>query len=263
MKNLYQSIFAASAFLLLMLAACTPSRKVIYFNNLQDSAKGMLAASQVQFETPIQRNDQLSITFSASNPQDAALLNLANTGSFGSGGTNNAAVSGSLGYLVESDGCIMMPYIGKVKAAGYTRMQLQDTITRKLADYAHNLTVNIRFMNYGCSVLGEVSRPGRIVMGSERLSILDAIGQSGDITLMGRSDNVLIIREENGQRTFGRINLLSSEMFSSPYFYLHTNDIVYVEPVKAKFISRGGVPQYLSMVAVGLSLILTIINVSK
>ena len=97
-------------------------------------------------------------------------------------------------------------------------------------------------------------------MTNERMSILEAIVMAGDISEFGRRDNIMVIREVNGERKIARVNLLSKDIFNSPYFYLKTNDVVYVEPVKARFISRSGIPQYLTIVAVGLSLLLTIIN---
>jgi polysaccharide export outer membrane protein len=100
-------------------------------------------------------------------------------------------------------------------------------------------------------------------MATERTTILEALSQAGDIGEMGRRENVLVIREVNGQREFARVNLLSKELFTSPYYYLKTNDVIYVEPVKTRFINRTGVPQYLGIAAVGLSLLITIINVSK
>jgi polysaccharide export outer membrane protein len=100
-------------------------------------------------------------------------------------------------------------------------------------------------------------------MTTERVTVLEAISMAGDISYLGKADNVLVIREQNGERVFAKINLLSKEIFSSPYYYLKTNDVVYVEPVRAKFIARAGVPQYLSLVAVGLSLVLTVINLTK
>jgi polysaccharide export outer membrane protein len=100
-------------------------------------------------------------------------------------------------------------------------------------------------------------------MPTERTTILEAISMAGDITVLGKRENVLVIREVNGERQMGRLNLLSKDIFNSPYFYLKTNDIVYVEPVSTKFIARTGITQYLSIIAVGVSLILTIINVSK
>jgi polysaccharide export outer membrane protein len=100
-------------------------------------------------------------------------------------------------------------------------------------------------------------------MPNERVTILEAIGMAGDLTEMAKRDNVLLVREMNGERSFARVNLLSKDLFNSPYFYLKSNDVVYVEPVRAKFINRTGVPQYLGIVAVGLSLLITIINVVK
>jgi protein involved in polysaccharide export with SLBB domain len=158
---------------------------------------------------------------------------------------------------------IQIPYIGKVQAQGLTRIQLEDTLTQLLKDYTKNPIVNVRFLNYYCSVLGEVSNRGRFAMQNERMTILEAISMAGDLTEFGKRDNVLVVREVNGKRNFARVNLLSKNLFNSPYFYLKTNDVVYVEPVKSKFISRNGVPQYLGIAAVGLSLLITIINLRK
>lgn len=231
-------------------------------NDLSASDSGALKAAQIAFETPIQKNDQLWITVGGSNPLDLGVLNSASgivAGATGIGAGSNAI----LGYLVEADGTIKIPYVGKVKAEGLSRLQLENTLTELFKDYTKNPVVNVRFLNYAFSVIGEVNKPGRYNMVTERTSILEAISMAGDITYLGKSDNVLVIREQNGVRTLERINILSKDLFKSPFFYLKTNDVIYVEPVKAKFISRAGVPQYLSIVAVGLSLILTIINLRK
>lgn len=251
------------ALVVLLLGSCTSTKKVIYLNDLSAADSAALKQAQNIFEAPIQKNDQLWITVGGSNPADLPVLNSANgmvgANALSSGVTNNTM----LGYFVEADGTIKIPYIGKVQAEGLTRLQLEQDLTAKFADYTKNPVVNVRFLNYAFSVMGEVNRPGRFNMVTERTSILEAITMAGDISYLGKSDNVLVIREENGYRSFGRINLLSKNIFKSPFFYLKTNDVVYVEPVKAKFINRAGVPQYVSLVAVGLSLILTIINLSK
>jgi polysaccharide export outer membrane protein len=130
-------------------------------------------------------------------------------------------------------------------------------------DYTKNPVVNVRFLNYYFSVLGEVSNKGRFNMQNERMTLLEAISMAGDLTEYGKRDNILVVREIDGKRNFARVNLLSKNLFNSPYYYLQTNDIVYVEPVKSKFITRKGVPQYLAIAAVGLSLLLTIINLRK
>ena len=243
--------------------SCTASKKVVYLNDLTTADSTALRTAQNAFETPIQKNDQLSIIVGGSNAPDLMVLNSAG-GGIGAGAMQ-MGVTGNpmIGYLVEADGKIKIPYIGKVQAEGLTRLQLENTLTEQFKEYTKNPVVNVRFLNYNFSVLGEINNPGRINMTTERVSILEAISMAGDITYLGRSDNVLVVREENGKRSFERVNLLSKNLFKSPFFYLKTNDVIYIEPVKAKFISRSGVPQYLSIVAVGLSLILTIINLRK
>jgi polysaccharide export outer membrane protein len=241
--------------------SCTSSKKVVYLGDLKDTSTGSISISQTAFENRIQKNDQLSINVGGSNPLDLVALNSAN--GITPGGTVSNISSAAFGYLVEGDGKIKVPYIGKVQAEGLTRLQLEDTLTELFKDYTKNPVVNVRFLNYSFSVLGEVKNSGRFNMINERTTILEAISMAGDMTDLSKRDNVLVVREVNGVRNFARINVLSKSLFKSPYFYLKTNDVVYVEAVKAKFIARTAVPQYLSLVAVGLSLLITIVNLSK
>jgi len=245
----------------LIFSSCVSSKKVIYFNDLKDTASlGDASIAKSAFENKIQKNDQLSIVVSGSNTADLAILNAAG-GMSQTGGSASIGSGPVSGYLVESDGTIKVPYIGKIKAEGLTRQELEVKLTEIFKEYTKNPIVNVRFINYSYYVLGEVNRSGKFTMGSERTTLLEAIGLAGDLTEFGKRDNVLLIREENGKRVSARLNLLSKDIFTSPYFYLKTNDVVYVEPVNAKFISRTGIPQYLSIIAVGLSLLLTIITV--
>lgn len=257
-----QYSFVSFLALLFFFVSCTSSKQVIYFNDLEDTAAlGKIATAKSSFENKIQKNDQLSITVGGTNAPDLAVLN---SGSSAAAASNPAlGTSPNAGFLVESDGNIKVPFIGKIKVEGLTRLQLEDTLTVLFKDYTKNPVVNVRFLNYSYSVLGEVARSGKFTMSSERTTILDALTMAGDITILGRRENVLIIREENGERKFARVNLLAKDIFNSPYFYLRTNDVVYVEPVKSKFISRTGVSQYLTIAAVGISLILTIISLRK
>ncbi|MEO5892135.1 MAG: polysaccharide biosynthesis/export family protein [Ferruginibacter sp.] len=244
--------------------SCISTKQVIYFNDLKDTMTGNLGEAQLAFENPIQKNDQLWITVGGSNPIDLVTINSANgTVSSASGTATSPAGGSSIGYLVEADGKIKIPYLGKVQAEGLTRMQLESTLTESFKDYTKNPVVNVRFLNYGFSVMGEVNARGRFTMTNERTTILEAISMAGDLTDLARRDNVLVVREINGERNYARVNLLSKELFQSPYYYLKTKDIVYVEPVRAKFVNRTGVPQYLSIIAVGLSLLITIINIKK
>jgi polysaccharide export outer membrane protein len=240
------------------MASCVSTKQVVYLNNLADSANSGISNAKTIFETPIQKNDLLSIAVGGSNPEDLVTLNS------GSGIiTGGAANTKGVGYLVEGDGKIQFPFLGRVQAEGLTRLQLEDTLTSLLKDYTKNPVVNIKFMNYGYSVLGEVGHPGRFEMDNERTTILDAIGMAGDMGIMGKRENILVIREVNGKREFGRVDLLSKDIFKSPYFYLKTNDVVYVEPVKSKFLSRTGAPQYIGIAAGAIALILTLMNLTK
>ena len=242
--------------------SCTATKQVIYLNDLKDSVKGNLLNAQTAFQNLIQKNDLLSIIVGSSNSLDLPVLNAGNGMTPGSGSASSAG-GASAGYLVEADGTIKIPYVGKILAQGLTRLQLEDTLTQIFKDYTKNPIVNVRFLNYSYSVLGEVGNRGKFNMPTERTTILEAISQAGDLTEIAKRDNILVVREVNGVRNYARVNLLSKDLFSSPYFYLKTNDIVYVEPVKAKFISRKGVPQYLGIIAVGLSLLITVINLKK
>lgn len=251
------------SWIVIHIVSCTASQKVVYVNNLQDSAGSNLRIAQASFENPIQKNDQLWITVGGSNINDLLVLNSSNGLTAGSGGASLTPGSVSIGYLVEADGKVKLPFLGKVQAEGLTRLQLETSIADKLQEYTKNPVVNVRFLNYNFSVLGEVVKPGRYNMTTERTTILEALSMAGDLTEMGKRENVLVIREVNGQREFARVNLLSKNLFNSPYFYLKTNDVIYIEPVSTRFIARTGVPQYISVAAVGISLLLTLINLIK
>lgn len=259
----YRLLYAVLIMATFQMVSCTSTKQVVYLYDLKDTATGSLRDAQIAFENPIQKNDQLWITVGGSNPLDLMALNSGNGTGGGSGGASVPAGGTAIGYLVEADGKIKIPYVGKVQAEGLTRLQLETTLTELFKDYTKNPVVNVRFMNYNFSVMGEVNNRGRFAMSNERTTILEAISMAGDLTDLGKRENVLVVREVNGERSFARVNLLSKDLFKSPYFYLKTNDLVYVEPVKAKFINRTGVPQYLGIVAVGLSLLITIINLSK
>ena len=270
MLQMYRSPFFLVVLIILLLEtiSCTSTKKVIYLNDLPDSTVGSLKGAQQNFEAPIQKNDQLSISIAGTNLDDLAILNSAGGGATTSSSSSSSSQASSgqgsaSGYLVEADGTIKMPFIGKLKVEGLTRLELESKLTELFKEYTKNPVVNVRFLNYSFSVMGEVNSKGRFTMANERTTILEALTMAGDLTEFGKRQNILIIREENGERNFARVNILSKDIFSSPYFYLKTNDVVYVEPEKSKFISRKGVPQYLALAAGALSLLITVINVTQ
>lgn len=246
---------------------CTTSKEMVYLNDLKSdsTAASFEKSAKYSFSNPIQKNDLLWIVVGGPNSQDLTALNSAIgfPGGQGAGGAVTNQAANILGYLVESDGTIKLPYVGKVIAEGLTRVELEEKLRVLFSDYTKDPIVNVRFMNYKVTVMGEVTRPGTFLLPNERITILEAIGMAGDLTVMGKRSEVLILREKNGVREIGRVNLLSRDILTSPYFYLETNDVVYVEPAPAKFFARERLPQFLTLAAGTLSLVLTALTISR
>ena len=210
----------------ILFQSCKTENKLgslVYFNQPGDS---LLAATVKVNDPVIQPGDRISIIVSALDPTSVAAFNLGSTTS-----TNGPIATG---YVVENDGTITFPQLGKVKVAGITRKELVDLLTSRLAVYITNPIVTAQFLNFKISVLGEVSRPGTINIPDGRVTIIEALGLAGDLTNYSRRDNIMVIREKDGRREFGSVNLLSRNIFSSPYFNLQQNDVIYVELTKGK-----------------------------
>lgn len=238
--------------------SCVSTKNAVYFNNVNDTTVQTVNAA---FEPVIQKNDILQITVSSLNPQEAIIYNLpnANTGS-APAGTSGAAAG--TGFLVDQQGFIQYPVFGQVKAEGLTTKALTDTLRNQFNQRKLLLdpVVNVRFLNYRVTVLGEVAKPAVVNVTSEKISILEALGMAGDITVYGKKDNVMLIREVEGQRTIKRLNLNEGNIFTSPYYFLQPNDIVYVEPNKSKVAGADRSRQVLPIVLSGLSLLVIILD---
>jgi polysaccharide export outer membrane protein len=170
------------------------------------------------------------------------------------------------GYLVSDEGKIKFPILGDLQAAGLTQKQLESEITNQLIKkkLLFDPVVSIRFLNFRVTVLGEVNHPGVITVPSEQISVLEAIGQAGDLSIYGLRDNVILIRQEGSDKLITRLDLNSSKIFQSPYYYLKSNDVIYVEPAKDKIASTSLFQQRLPIILSGLSLIIILLtNVFK
>ena len=228
----------------ILFTSCAHSKKITYFQDLADTTKIYSQAMTGTYEPKIQPDDVLGISVNSINPQATAIFNMqgsnaaqlappANMGTAVNtrSNENNAALNG---YLVNKKGIIEFPVLGSLNVGGLTTAQLSDTLKLKLDQYLKDPIVNVRLLNYKVTVLGEVNRPSTYSITSERITVVDAIGMAGDLTIDGKRENVLLIREENGERKFIRLDLNSSTLFQSPYYYLKQNDIVYIEPSKSK-----------------------------
>jgi polysaccharide export outer membrane protein len=199
----------------------------------------------------ITANDILSISVSSLNPEASAMFNASTVT------TTEGPNRTSTGYLVEQDGSIQFPILGKIQVAGLTKAELTEFLRKTLVDkkLLVDPIVSITFLNFRVTVLGEVTRPMVVPVPNEKISLLEAIGMAGDLTIYARRDNVLLIREEKGKRILKRINLNSNDILSSPYYYLKSNDIIYAEPNNTKIFSTSDTKQVLPIVLSVLTLV--------
>lgn len=186
----------------------------------------------------IQKGDMLSIIVYSDNPANTLLYNQpmgAGAPAGGSGTSTSGGGQSSGGYLVDNDGNIQFQSLGSLHVEGLTKNKLVDLLNSKLKDtFLSNPYYSIRFLNYKVTLIGEVSRPGVYNIPAERVNLLEAIGLAGDVTVYGRRDEVLVVREVNGQRQIGKLNLSDPNIFKSPYYNLEHNDIIAVASNKYK-----------------------------
>ncbi len=219
-----------SLFSMLLVSSCVRHRELVNFNSgpafpaLPDSV-GALPVLRIQ------PDDALLISIHTLEPDAAIPFNIApliaGGGAMGGGGA-------SANYLVDDQGFVEMPVIGALRLAGLSVPEARDTIRNRILPFVKAPIVNIRFTQFRFTVLGEVRSPTTFTLAEERITILEALGMAGDLTNYANRNNILIIREENGLRSFGRLDIQARDVFRSPYFYLRPNDVIYVEPIKDK-----------------------------
>jgi len=276
-KNIYQNIFLVLT-VIFCLSSCVDQKQIAYFQKGINQPDTLEVAKA--YIPKIQPGDILSIPIGSLNPIASSFFNPFSTmpvtndnpssqTSTASPGGNGGSSSPSLvqsaapGYLVDADGNIELPLMGTVKVAGLTTKAAHDTIKNKLKFYLKEPTVSVRFLNYKISVLGEVFRPSVYVIPNESITLPEALSLAGDMTIYGKRDNVLVIRDNNGKKEFGRVNLNTRDVYSSPYYYLHANDVVYVEPSKGRIAQTDKTYQILPIILSALSFISIILVYSK
>lgn len=221
--------------LLIHVSSCVTSKEIIYFQ-----------------DEPVSKSNQMDIINSAIiyKPNDLLFISV--------GGDKDAVAPFNLPaisystveidangqlkmptYLVDTDGNIEYPVLGTIKLAGLTRKQATALLKNKLAEYVKDPIVNIRLINFTVTVLGEVNAPGSFTIEDERISLTEALGMAGDMTIHGKRENVLLIRENNGRKEFTQFDLTSINVVNSPNYYLQQNDVLYVQQNKAKVRSAS------------------------
>ena len=246
-------IFFLSTWMLLLsffFFSCASREKIVYLQS------AISASETSEFETKIKPDDILAIVVSSENPEvsapyNAVAVTLQNSSS-DSGQSNQIQT-----YLVDKNGYIEFPVLKKIKLSGYTKEQAIDLLKEKLKDHVADASINLRILNYKITVLGEVNRPGTYPIQSERVTLLEALGQAGDLTIYGKRNNILIIREENGKKISQRVDITKSDFINSSYYYLAQNDVIYIEPNKTKINSSTVGPN----IAIGISALSLVVTI--
>jgi polysaccharide export outer membrane protein len=229
------------------LLSCSAPKNTAYFQTISRDTVLQHTVSR-NFDLKIAPDDLLAISIASASPELSGLFNA----SSGAGATSGAGASS--GYLVDKKGNIRLYKLGDVKVAGLTRAELRERLQQELAPYLKEPVVTVQFANHRITVLGEVGSPGVKIVPNEQLTLLEAIGQSGDLTEKAKKNKVLVIRQTEAGKEFRHLNLLDHSVFASPYFYLQNEDVVYVEPEKPKQSSQQ-TQQIISYVITGISLL--------
>jgi len=244
-------LWGMAIILMVIFTSCGTTRPYTYMQGGFDTTSYSKIPT---FDPKIKMGDLLSIIVFSDNPEASSIYNRGGATALqlpttpSGGGATNAASSGTAsggasgaspqGYLVDEKGNITFRDLGVLHVAGLTRGQLTDTLNTRLTDYLNHPYCNVRFINYKFRMLGEFAKPGEFSVPDEKINILEAIAMAGDLTQYGRRDNVLIIREDSGQRVFGRMDLTKPDIMKSPFFYLQQNDLVIVEQNRKKSVAN-------------------------
>lgn len=231
----------SSLLLLLAISACAPRRDLVYFSNMANTTS---VADVQNPDISIRQNDIISITMNSLSPESNLLF---------SSNKNPSADPSSKGYRVNKNGNINLPLIGDFKIEGMTIEEAQTGIEAALSQHVKKPEVEVQIVNFKITVIGEVNKPSTFVINDEKVNLLEALGMAGDMTVYGKRDNVLIIRTEDGHKTMKRLDLNRQETLNSPYFNLRQNDIVYVEPDRAKAIEYSSNTRIIPIVVASIS----------
>jgi polysaccharide export outer membrane protein len=231
-SNLKNYLFYLS--ITLILASCGSKQDVVYFQNVDTVGS---SKSIFNYNPVIRYDDMLTINVAALDQDAVRPFNLPAVSFIQEGGDIGRAAQQT--YLVDSNGNIEFPVLGTLKLAGLNRIQATKLLKDMLKEYIKEPIVNIRTVNFTVTVLGEVHNPGSFTISNDRITILEAIGLAGDLTLQAKRNNILVIREENGKKTYHRIDMTSEDVFNSLAYYLTQNDVIYVEPNNSRIKSSS------------------------
>jgi polysaccharide export outer membrane protein len=246
-----------SIFLMLFLFSCASPKDIVYYQGIDGDGASEKSAS---YEIKIQPDDLLMIIVSAEDPEIAAPFNLKSVSIQSPGKLD--AINGQQTmqlYLTDANGFIEFPILGKLKVSGLTRSEVLQLLQQKIGVYIKNPIINLRVMNFKVSVQGEVNLPGTYPVASDRITLIEAVTMAKDLTIYGKRNNILVIREINGVKSYNRVDITKAEFINSPFYYLAQNDVVYVEPNKNKINGAAIGPNTGVIISIS-SLLITLIT---
>ena len=227
-------------FIAIVLISCKPQQNFDYMKNIEDVA---IQTSMQKSQNTLQIGDQIIIMVTAKdmdvvkpfnqNYSSSEMVAQNNTAGGNTPSAGSQLISGPT-YIIDNKGDIDFPVIGEINTTGKTDAELKDELTSKLSKYIINPNVNVRLVNFKVTIIGEVNRQGDYIIPNANATILNALGMAGDLTMYGERENVLIVRNVDGEITKERINLSDANFFNSPYFYLKQGDVIYVSPNSTK-----------------------------
>ena len=241
----------------ILFSSCASRKDMTYYQDIDK-----LQQSGSTYDTELKPDDLLVIIVSSSVPEAAADFNMESysiVGASAAGNPEGASMPARYqSYLIDKNGFIQFPILGDIKLGGLNRTAAIDLMKSKLAVYIKDPGVNMRILNYKIAVQGEVTRPGTFTILTERVTLPEALSMAGDMTIYGKRNNVLVIRESDGQRTYNFVDMTKADFINSPFYYLTQNDLVYVEPNKTKMNSSVVGPN-ISIALSALSLLITVV----
>jgi polysaccharide export outer membrane protein len=248
---------------ILLIFSCAPREKIVYYQNIDTISK----EKSNSYEIKLQPDDLLLIIVSAEDPEIAIPFNLKSISVVNPNRQDIARGQETMQlYLVDANGFIDFPILGKIKVGGLTRSEALLLFQQKIAAYIKNPIVNLRIMNFKVSIQGEVTLPGTYPIASERVTLIEALSMAKDLTIYGKRDNILIIREINGVKSYNRVDITKADFINSPFYYLAQNDVVYVEPNKNKVNGSAigtNTGVIISITSLVITLITLIVSTSK
>lgn len=245
----FRSLLLCIILIGLLGTSCVSQRKLSYLREVTpELADSINKTFTPQSEARIVPGDILTIMVNAMDAEAVQVFNLPVANAMRLGSAQVSTSGGSLqGYWVNPEGDINFPVLGQLHVQGLTTSMLKDTLQALIGQSVREPIVTVAFQNFHVTVLGEVKNPGRYTVADQRITLLEGLGLAGDLTIYGKRNNVLISREVDGKMQFARVNLNDASLFSSPFYYLQQNDVIYVEPNNARSIASQNISLYLSM----------------